>query len=398
MVVAPVRARAGRPENPAVAPALARAAVELLAAGEPVTVENVCRAVRVSRPVFYRRFPNADALVSHVVTERFAGLVVPDAGTLAGDVRAVLASWRELLTDPATVAGVSRVTAAQHRAGVDATGILGPCETAIGLVLDRAVERGQARPGRGRGVRAVSRARDAADACPRPRRLRTRRRVPGPPRRDDHCDSDPRACRSVARRGDGWERCAPNREADTPAPGAADRKERVMPSFQNPVPDVDEAREAMRGLAYATRHIAHAEDTYPVLGSVTRAVEGLQQVLRQLAAWHHTARPRAASDGGDRTVGAAAATAAADALITAAAALDGVWDAVNTAWSHNGRIAWRRDTPSPAPPAIDRAQGRARGGRSRARHHRTPGTGSACDRVLDARIPADSRANVGGER
>lgn len=139
-----MRARAGRPENPAVTPALARAAVELLAAGETVTVENACRAVRVSRPVFYRRFPNADALVSHVIAERFAGLVVPDTGTLAGDVRAVLASWRGLLTDPATLAGVSRVTAAQHRTGVDATGILGPCEAAIGFVLDRAVERGHA--------------------------------------------------------------------------------------------------------------------------------------------------------------------------------------------------------------------------------------------------------------
>lgn len=142
-----VRARAGRPENPAVTPALVRAAVELLAVGETVTVEGVCRRVRVSRPVFYRRFPNADALVSQFIAERFAGLVVPDTGTLRGDVRAVLASWRELLTDPATLAGISRITAAQNRAGVDATGILGPCQAAIGLVLDRAVHTGQARPG-----------------------------------------------------------------------------------------------------------------------------------------------------------------------------------------------------------------------------------------------------------
>lgn len=142
-----VRARAGRPENPAVTPALAQAAVELLAAGETVTVEGVCRRARVSRPVFYRRFPNADALVFQVIAERFAGLAMPDTGTLRGDVRAVLASWRDLLTDPATVAGVSRITAAQNRTGVDATGILGPCQAAIGLVLDRAVHTGQARPG-----------------------------------------------------------------------------------------------------------------------------------------------------------------------------------------------------------------------------------------------------------
>ena len=73
-----------------------------------------------------------------------------------------------------------------------------------------------------------------------------------------------------------------------------------MPSFQDPVEDADEAREAMRGLAYATRHIERAENTYPVLGSVTRTVEGLQQVLRQLAAWHHApgpARPATAGTG-----------------------------------------------------------------------------------------------------
>jgi hypothetical protein len=86
-----------------------------------------------------------------------------------------------------------------------------------------------------------------------------------------------------------------------------------------------------------------------VLGSITRSVEGLQQVLEQLAAWHRTNQPSAASDTGDRAAGALDAAHAADALTRAADALDRVWEAVNAAWSHNGAIAWQPDTP-PTPP------------------------------------------------
>ena len=122
-----------------------------------------------------------------------------------------------------------------------------------------------------------------------------------------------------------------------------------MPTFQNPVEDADEAREALRGLAYATRHFDAAEDTYLVLGSITRSVEGLQQVLEQLAAWHRANQPSAASDTGDRAAGALDATRAAEALTRAADALDRVWEAVNAAWSHNGAIAWQPDTPTTTP-------------------------------------------------
>lgn len=102
----------------------------------------------------------------------------------------------------------------------------------------------------------------------------------------------------------------------------------------------------MRRLAYATRHFDAAEDTYPVLGSITRSVEGLQQVLGQLAAWHRANQPFAASDTGDRAAGALDAARAADALTRAAESLDRVWEAVNAAWSHNGAIAWRPNTPT----------------------------------------------------
>ena len=138
-----------------------------------------------------------------------------------------------------------------------------------------------------------------------------------------------------------------------------------MPTFQNPVEDADEAREALRGLAYATRHFDTAEDSYPVLGSITRSVEGLQQVLEQLAAWHRANQPSAASNTGDRAAGALDAARAADALTRAAETLDRVWEAVNAAWSHTGAIAWQPDTPTTSPIRTPHpAPGRSGTGRS----------------------------------
>jgi hypothetical protein len=142
---------------------------------------------------------------------------------------------------------------------------------------------------------------------------------------------------------------APYGEAIARPGGAQPEGVRGMPTFQNPVEDADEAREALRGLAYATRHFDAAEDTYPVLGSITRSVEGLQQVLEQLAAWHRTNQPSAASDTGDRAAGALEAVRAADALTRAAEALDRVWEAANAAWSHNGAITWQPNTPTTPP-------------------------------------------------
>lgn len=103
----------------------------MLTEGVPVTVDGLHRRTGVSRPSFYRRYPSTDALVSHITAERFAALPVPDTGALGGDIRAVVGGWRDLLTDPVVLAGVSRTMASQDRPGVDAGGILRPCTDAL---------------------------------------------------------------------------------------------------------------------------------------------------------------------------------------------------------------------------------------------------------------------------
>lgn len=61
----------------------------------------------------------------------------------------------------------------------------------------------------------------------------------------------------------------------------------VMVTYSDPRADADAAREALRGLAHATRTIGEPGDTYAVLGSLSAGLASLGQSLDQLAEWHH---------------------------------------------------------------------------------------------------------------
>jgi hypothetical protein len=63
-------------------------------------------------------------------------------------------------------------------------------------------------------------------------------------------------------------------------------KENEMPTFENPAADADEAQQALRGLAHATRSINDPHDIYPILGSLSRAAASMSQSLHQLASFH----------------------------------------------------------------------------------------------------------------
>jgi hypothetical protein len=74
-----------------------------------------------------------------------------------------------------------------------------------------------------------------------------------------------------------------------------------MPTFTNATADADEAQQALRGLAHATRSIDDPTQIYPVLGSLSAAVASLEQSLHQLASVHDgPARKRAWVSGDDR--------------------------------------------------------------------------------------------------
>lgn len=59
-----------------------------------------------------------------------------------------------------------------------------------------------------------------------------------------------------------------------------------MPTFNDPVADADDLREAVRGLAHATRSIKDPTSIYSVLGSISSALASLTQSLHQLGDFH----------------------------------------------------------------------------------------------------------------
>lgn len=118
-----------------------------------------------------------------------------------------------------------------------------------------------------------------------------------------------------------------------------------MPTFDNPVFDADEAAEALRGLAHASRVFDQPGDTYRVIGALTAVLGSLQQSLDQVAAWHTRNLDFAADDGGDRLAGRSDAESAALSLRVAAECVREANRSLNAAHSCNGRIAWQHDIP-----------------------------------------------------
>ncbi len=94
-------------------------------------------------------------------------------------------------------------------------------------------------------------------------------------------------------------------------------------------------------LAHSTRDVPAPFDSYALLGELTATVDHIEQVCRQLAAWHanvvdgtHYAGEDDRGDGATGTV-----TAAAE-LERAAAALDAASAALRAAHSANGVVRW----------------------------------------------------------
>ena len=79
-----------------------------------------------------------------------------------------------------------------------------------------------------------------------------------------------------------------------------------MPSFTDPVADAEELREAVRGLAHASRAIEDPTSVYPVLGAVSSALASLSQSLHQLGDFHDGPTRKQAWMNGDSNAGRAA--------------------------------------------------------------------------------------------
>ena len=130
-----------------------------------------------------------------------------------------------------------------------------------------------------------------------------------------------------------------------------------MPTFYDPVADAEEASQALRGLAHASRDFTHPEDAYGVIGDLLAGVRSMQQSIQQLATRHARHDGRAFDDAGDPAAGIRDARLAAGELSEAAAALDRVEEGLNRASQAAGRIAWHPAPPAPAETEMTRVQG-----------------------------------------
>ena len=123
-----------------------------------------------------------------------------------------------------------------------------------------------------------------------------------------------------------------------------------MPTFNDPVADADELREAVRGLAHATRTIDDPTAIYAVLGSISTALASLSQSLHQLGAFHDGPTRKQAWMNGDASAGRAASYRESWELHRAAEMLHQVGECVDRAHEIEATVAHdSHDYPSLAP-------------------------------------------------
>ena len=113
-----------------------------------------------------------------------------------------------------------------------------------------------------------------------------------------------------------------------------------MPTFTDPARDANEAYEALRGLAHASRTFEDPSETYAVIADLLGGMRAMRQVLDQLANVHLSRQHQVTDDTRDPAAGAAAVLAAADELHHAGRLIDQADDRLSAAFTHSGRIVW----------------------------------------------------------
>jgi hypothetical protein len=123
-----------------------------------------------------------------------------------------------------------------------------------------------------------------------------------------------------------------------------------MPTFANPAADADEVREAVRGLACATRVIDDPTDVYAILGAITSALASMAQSLHQLGDFHDGPASKQMWTNGDHHEGRAASYRVSWELHRAAEMLHQVTKGIERAHEIEATIAYDvNDFPTLSP-------------------------------------------------
>lgn len=130
-----------------------------------------------------------------------------------------------------------------------------------------------------------------------------------------------------------------------------------MPTFNDPIADADELREAARGLAHATRALTDPTEIYPVLGALSSSLASMAQSLHQLGDFHDGQATKTARVRDDPYNGRAASYRVSWELHRAAEMLHQVGECVDRAHEIEAIIVYQasvpeRPSPRRAPPDV----------------------------------------------
>jgi AcrR family transcriptional regulator len=142
----------GRPRDPRIVGAVLEATVEML--GETgyadLSVDAIAKRAGTSKPAIYRRWSSKAQLVHEAVFPLGEATELPDTGSLASDVRAMIQRSAAFLTTPAARAALPGLVGEMS---ADATLHVALLERFSDILskglserLDAAVQRGEARP------------------------------------------------------------------------------------------------------------------------------------------------------------------------------------------------------------------------------------------------------------
>jgi AcrR family transcriptional regulator len=147
-----MRTDLGRPRNPRIDGAVLTATVELLSETgyADLSVDTIARRAGTSKPAIYRRWPSKARLVHEAVFPIGDATVLPDTGSLAGDVREMVRGTADVLTTPAARAALPGLVGEMAADPTLHTVLLERFADLLssGLTerLEQAVARGEARP------------------------------------------------------------------------------------------------------------------------------------------------------------------------------------------------------------------------------------------------------------
>ena len=142
----------GRPRNPRIDREVVSAVLEALRQGgyRAVTLESIARRVKRARTSLYRRWPSKRHLVAYCVLSEMGARPAADTGTLRGDLRAAVATFRRAFAGPLRPALSGLAADMGHDvelAGILRREVLETRRKSVRAAFARAASRGEARAG-----------------------------------------------------------------------------------------------------------------------------------------------------------------------------------------------------------------------------------------------------------